>query len=75
MSAKQRLTKSLIENIKTCEMWLMRHMAKVSWKERRNNADVLKKDCEERSLLNTIKSWKMKIVGQNKHHDSIIKTF
>ena len=57
------LTKSLKEKIEACEMWFLRRMGKVSWKEKMRNEDVLKKICVERSLLYTIKKRKMKFFG------------
>ena len=67
------LTKSLMDKIEACEMWFLRRMGKVSWKEKMKNEDVLKKVGVERSLMNTIKTRKMKFFGHTKRHDSIMK--
>jgi hypothetical protein len=37
------------------EMWCWRRMEKISWTDRVRNEEVLLRDKEERSILNTVK--------------------
>ena len=60
-----------MEKIEACEMWFIRRMGKISWKQKMRNEDVLKKMNVEKSLLNTIKSRKMKFFEQT--NDSIVE--
>ena len=46
------------KKIEAFEMWIWRRMAKISWRDKITNDDVLKRVKEERSLLNKI--WQRK---------------
>ena len=67
------LTKALMDKIEACEMWFLRRMGKISWKQKMKNEDVLKNLETEKTLLNTIKERKLKFFGHIKRHDSIMK--
>ena len=68
------LTKALTDKIEACEMWFFRRMGKISWKQKLTNEEVLEKLNTQRSLMQTIKSRKLKFFGHTKRHDSIMKT-
>ena len=53
---------------------MVRRLGKISWKQRLTNEVVLAKLNTQRSLMQTIKSRKMKFFGHTKRHDSIMKT-
>ena len=67
------LTKALIDKLEACEMWFLRRMGKISWKQKIRNEDVLKQLEIKKSLLSTIKERKLKFFGHTKRHDSIMK--
>ena len=67
------LTKPLMDKIEACEMWFLRRMGKISWKQKVRNEDVLKKLNVNKSLLSTIKTRKLKFFGHTKRHDTIMK--
>ena len=56
-----------------CEMWLLRRMGQISWKQKTNNEDFLQNLKTEKSHLSTIKARKLKIFGHTKRHDSNMK--
>ena len=62
-----------MERIEACEMWFLRRMGKISYKDRITNDEVLKRLNTKRTLLDTIKSRKMKFFGHTKRHESIMK--
>ena len=67
------LTKALMDKIEACEMWFLRRMGKISWKQKLKNEEVLKQLDTKKSLLNTIKERKLKFFGHTKRHNSIMK--
>ena len=67
------LTKTLCDKLEACEMFLLRRMGKISWKQKVSNAQVLEKFSTKRQLLDIIKRRKMCFFGHIKRHDSIIK--
>ena len=67
------LTKALMDKIEACEMWFLRRMGKISWKQKMRNEDVLKILKTEKTLLNTIKARKLKFFGHTKRHESLMK--
>ena len=62
-----------MDKIEACEMWLLRRMGKISWKQKTKNEDVLKKLKTEKAFLNTIKAKKLKFFIHTKLCDSIRK--
>ena len=48
------LTKALIDKLEACEMWFLRRMGKISWKQKIRNEDVLKQLETKKTLLSTI---------------------
>jgi len=53
-------------------MWIWRRMEKISWKDKINNVDVLKRVNEERSLLKEIWQWKHRWIGHVLRHDGFL---
>ena len=49
------LSKALMDRIEACEMWFVRCMRKISYKQKIKSEDLLKKLKTEKKLLNTIK--------------------
>ncbi|KAG1688006.1 Transducin beta-like protein 3 [Nymphon striatum] len=65
----------LKRNINAFEMWVYRRMRKVSWKEKKTNAMVLKQiGVKELNILNTINKRKLGYYGHIRRHDSIQRT-
>ena len=46
--------KALMDKIEACEMWLLRRMGKISWKQKMKNEDVLKNLRTEKTFVDTI---------------------
>ena len=67
------LSKPLIDRLEACEMWFLRKMGRISYKQRKTNEEVLALFETERKLINKIKNRKMSFFGHVKRHDSIIK--
>ena len=67
------LTKTMEEKIDAFEMWCLRRMGGVSWKEKKTNEEVLKKLKTERKLLKTIKQRKLRYFGHVKRQDGFLK--
>ena len=67
------LTKVLCDKIEACEMFFLRRMGKISWKQKITNEQVLEKFQTKRQLLDIIKTRKMCFFGHIKRHDTIIK--
>lgn len=53
-----------------CEMWFIRRMGKISWKQMMTNEDVLTLMQTERKVLKSIKERKMSFFGHIKRHRS-----
>ena len=62
-----------MDRLEACEMWCLRRMGRISYKDRKTNEEVLALFGTNRKLLNKIKSRKMSFFGHVKRHDSIIK--
>ena len=67
------LTKPLMDRIEACEMWFMRKMGNISYKQRITNEEVLRKLGTQRSLLKSIKTRKLRFFGHTKRHNTIMK--
>ena len=67
-------TKALENKINVLEMWCLRRMGKVSWKDFKTNKEVLKIMQSKPELLNKIKQRKVKYFGHIKRHDTLCKT-
>ena len=67
------LTKVLCDKLEACEMFFLRRMGKISWKQKVTNDQVLEKFNTKRQLIDTIKFRKMCFFGHVKRHDTIIK--
>ena len=68
------LTKALEKKINALEMWCLRRMGRISWKEFKSNEDVCKIMKTKPELLDKIRSRKLKYFGHIKRHSSICKT-
>ena len=67
------LSKGLSDKLEACEMFFLRRMGKISWKQKTSNDQVLEKFNTRRQLLEIIKNRKMSFFGHIKRHNSIIK--
>ena len=67
------LTKSMEDKIDAFEMWCLRKMGGISYKDRVTNDEVLKRMKTERSLLNTIKKRKLRYFGHVKRQNGLLK--
>ena len=54
-------------------MWTFRRMGKVSFKDRKTNAEVCDLLEVRPTLLNTIKSRKLKFFGHTRRHDGVVR--
>ena len=68
------LTKALENKINALEMWCLRRMGKVSWKDFKSNKEVLKTMDAKPELLGMIKTRKLSYFGHTKRHSSLCKT-
>ena len=57
------LTEILSNKIEALEMWILRRMLRITWKDKKSNKEVLKMAKTERSLLQIIKKRKMVYFG------------
>ena len=57
------LTKPLENNLEAFEMWCMRRIARVSWKEKVTNEEVIEHLNTNRQLLQKVKQRKMRYYG------------
>ena len=67
------LNKELERKINAFEMWTIRRMGKISWKEKKTNKEVCDQMNMRQELLNTVKSRKLKYFGHIKRHSTICK--
>ena len=51
------------KRLEAVEMWFLRRMMRISWTEKKSNAEVLKTACISRELINTIRNRQMKFLG------------
>ena len=68
------LTKPLEKNIEAFEMWCMRRIARISWKEKVTNKEVLERLNTNRQLLQTVKQRKLRYFGHIRRKGDIIQT-
>ena len=62
-----------MDRLEACEMWCLRRMGRISYKDRKTNEEVLALFGTNRKLLNKIKTRKMSFFGHVKRHDTILK--
>ena len=67
------LTKAMEEKIDAFEMWCLRKMGGISYKDRVTNEDVLKRLKTERNLLRTIKQRKLRYFGHIERQNGFLK--
>ena len=67
------LTKNMEDKIEALEMWCLRRMSGISYKDRITNEEVLKRMKTERSLLSTIKKRKLRYFGHVKRQNGLLK--
>ena len=68
------LTKPLEKNIEAFEMWCLRRIARISWKEKVTNNDVLLRLGTSRQLLKTIKQKKLQYYGHIRRKSNFLTT-
>ncbi|GFR75281.1 endonuclease-reverse transcriptase [Elysia marginata] len=69
------LNASLERNIEALEMWLYRRMAKISWKEKKRNKEVLEEiGLKHTQLLKTVKSRQLAYYGHIRRHQRLQKS-
>ena len=68
------LTKVLENKIEAFEMWCLRRISKISWKDKVSNEDVLIKLNTERQLLRDIQRRKCRYYGHIKRKGNILTT-
>ncbi|GFR73558.1 endonuclease-reverse transcriptase [Elysia marginata] len=65
------LNASLERNIEALEMWLYRRIARISWKEKKKNKEVLEEiGLKHTELLKTIKTRQLAYYGHTRRHQS-----
>ena len=67
------LTTVMENKIEAFEMWCLRKIGRISYKDRVTNEDVLKKLKTQRNLLNTIKQRKLRYFGHIKRQNGFLK--
>jgi len=68
------LTSSLEKRIDGFEMWIYRRMARISWKAKKSNVDVLKlMGLNNKILLKKIKMRKLRYYGHIRRHETLQK--
>ena len=68
------LSKVLESKIEAMEMWCMRRLGNIKWKDKVTNESVLKKLGTKRQLLNNIQKRKTKYFGHVKRKGNILTT-
>ena len=63
-----------IKRLEAFEMWIFRRLARISYKDRVTNEEVLRRLGVERRLLSQIKTHKLSYFGHIARHDSLQKT-
>ena len=63
-----------IKKLEALEMWIFRRLARVSYKDRVTNEEVLRRLGVKRELLSKIRSHKLSYFGPIARHDSLQKT-
>ena len=67
------LTKVLRDKLEASEMWFLRRIGKISWKQKITNEQVLQQFGTKRQLLDAIKNRKMCFFGHVKRRNNILK--
>ncbi len=67
------LKQAEINKLEAFEMWLWRRLMKISWTEKKSNAEVLQLVREERSLVKTIRDRKKQWIGHIMRHDNLYR--
>ena len=57
------ITSDIEKKIEAAEMWFIRRMLRISWKEKKPNVNVLREGNVQRSLLKTIRKRQMEFLG------------
>ena len=65
--------KDLENKINAFEMWCLRRMGKISWKEKKTNEEVCQTLKTSPGLLNKVKTRKLQYFGHIKRHNTIQK--
>ena len=68
------ITKYLEKRLKAFEIWCMRRILKISWKERKTNKEVLKLAKQKRTLLTDIMKRKNRFFGHTIRHNNFQTT-
>ena len=68
------ISKAQEKKINALEMWCLRRMGRISWKEKKTNKEVCEIMKHKPVLLNKIKSIKLTYYGHTKRHNQICKT-
>ena len=68
------INKKLEKRLKAFEIWCMRRILKISWKERKTNKEVLKMAKQKRSLLTDIMKRKNRFFGHTIRHNNFQTT-
>ena len=63
--------KGTSDKIQALEMWILRRMLKISWKDKVSNKEVLSRIGVKRKLLQKMKTQKLSYFGHTVRHDSI----
>lgn len=67
------LNNDTCKKLEAFELWCYRRMLKIAWSDRVTNEEVLIRIGEQRKLLSTIKSRKLRLFGHLVRHDSLQK--
>ena len=62
------------KKLEALEMWIFRRLARVSYKDRVTNEEVLRRLGVQRGLISQIRAHKLKYFGHTARHDSLQKT-
>ena len=62
------------KKLEALEMWIFKHLARVSYKDRVTNEEVLRRFGVERGLLSQIRTYKLSYFGHIVKYDSLQKT-
>merc|ERR1711963_1213979 len=68
------LSEVLEDKIKATEMWCLRKMSNIQWKDRVTNEEVLRRLGTSRTLLDKIKKRKCRYYGHIKRKNNILTT-
>jgi hypothetical protein len=68
------ISKDIENKLRAFEMWMLRRILRISWKDKKSNLEVLEMAGVKRSLIETIKRRKMIYFGHILRHDCLQKT-